>query len=283
MKLVEHSAFPDFFNGQTYDEVLGRLSRHLPSDLHYTLDLYYGDSDEPTLYRYIFNGLQGGANGLNIVKLDQYIDTAHGRAIEGDLTVDTGFQKSAIGTYLFYNNLMLQKEIGIQESCFIAENMGAYVWPRAGALLRTEVPEYDRRALKALKDTLPRDIDYLCEHLGLPPLSIDFNSPNCLWAVADIGAKGFIQNSPEGVSLTNPSGKGRIAEITKDRLLTRAFMMNSIFQSDVCKVSVGQLALYSRKIPSYFDLQGTCAIAQQQWQRVKSYMASRGYPDLVCN
>lgn len=266
---IETGAFRAVFGTMTYDQVLGRLCLGLPADLEYTLGL---SETEPDIFLVRFSGQR---HSLTVIDYRQKINLAEQVAYQGDMTIDPDMQRQHAGTYLSCNNLLLRRDCGIRASKFQTDFMGGYAWPRMGALLDKD-PEVTQK-LDDAKRSILIELDYLQRRLGTYETMPDLERPDGLWAVADMGQSGFLDRLNGFFNKAAASGC-EIWDTLDHRLTSRAALMKSTYQSDPPQITVGQLVLYGKKVPCYFDLQGEGPEAQRQWQRIRSYMSARAYP-----
>jgi hypothetical protein len=263
--------FRAVFGSMAYQQVLSRMCTGLPAGLDYSLSV---SALESNIFMTKFTGQQ---NGLTVIDYRQKINIAEKIAYQGDMTIDPDLQQNHAGTYLSCNNLLLRRACGVEKSKFHTDFMGGYAWQRMGAL-----PDIDAEVAGKLEDakrSIRSELDYLQRRLGLTPAIPDLDRADGLWAVADMGQRGFLDRLNGFFNrAANPGFE--IWDTLDHRLTARAALMKSTYLSDPPQISIGQLVLYGKKIPCYFDLQGRDQNAQRQWQRIRNYMAAKAYPAL---
>lgn len=276
MDLIEKSQFPDYFNGLSYDDVVGRLSRHLPNSLEYEAEAIAS----PDLTNTYLN-LRGIARGLVVFSYAQYFNLVAGTTSPGDMKVDKDWQGGKIGSYLSYNNLLFRRDLGLKRTRSSSECMGGYVWSRIGSLVDVDLDEQDIRQMKWHRnaDFINGELAYICKRLDLPQLTINSSQPDCLWNLVDYPVSGFLGS--DGFFATVAPENFDWNEIMEVRFSSRAALMHAIHATDLQYVTLGQLVLFNRNVPTVIYLQEEeSPLAARQWERIRNYMRAKGYPDL---
>ncbi len=264
-------AFEAVFGGMAYDHVLRRMCAGLPVHLNYGMTV---TQNEPGIFTVKFSGHD---KGLNVIEYRQKINLPKKVAYDGDMVIDPDVQRQHAGTYLSCNNLLLRRDCGMMQSKFQTDFMGGYAWQRMGALLDMS-PDVAVKLEDARRSILI-ELDYLQRRLGQEPETLDLGRPDGLWAVADIKHAGFLDRLNSYFNRA-ASPDFEVWDTVDHRLSGRAAIMKSQYQADPPQISVGQLVLYGKRVPCYFDLQGQDELAQRQWQRIRAYMEAKSYPAL---
>ena len=269
MDITGKDQFPAYFNGMSYDDVMVRLTRGLPTDLYYKARIISAsNSGQVFMLRFI-----GESNGTVPVYFTQVFDLSRGVTRQGDMTIDKDIQQRHVGTFLSYNALLLRQDMGFTHTEFTTDLMGGFAWARMGSLVNTHYPEWG----KALP-FICGELNYLCDRFGIAAPACNADDPCALWDVADIPAKGILDAT--GYFNRAASTDFVPQDVYEDCLMRRAAMMCAAYGTDPTSIRLGQLVLYEKKIPSRYQLQGDDDLTQRQWARINSYMAAKGYPGL---
>lgn len=191
-------------------------------------------------------------------------------------------QQQHVGTYLSYNTMLLRRDLGLSRNEFTTANMGGYAWSRMGVFADTDSEDgFRKKRWDAAKRQILAETEFLLELSGLEDQmkGINLDTPDGLWRIADIDIR------PLAISKSGSVAFNKIAtpapnDMIEHRLGAKIQMMQTQYKTDPARITIGQLVLYGKEFPAYFNLTGNDDQTKKQWDRMTRYMAKKGYPDL---
>ena len=150
-----------------------------------------------------------------------------------------------------------------------------------GSLVDIELGEDDIRQVKWQRavEFINDELEYICNRLDVPHITINPLQPDCLWELVDCPISGFLGD--DGFFSAAAPDDFDWNETMEVRLSSRAALMRSIHGTDLKRVSLGQLVLFNRNVPTVMYLrEDESPLAARQWERIRNYMRVKGYPDL---